>query len=311
MCARMDLEMQYDYNLLKLILVLNDTRQTVAAAKVLRVSQPTVSVMLKKLRDQFDDELFVRDKTQLRPTAKCLKLIELIPNLVEQLDGLYALDKSWAIGDLKGEVQLMFPPTMMRWLAAPLITKLAQAAPNLTIDCRCWSEDALNKLESNSACWGVGYLPMDTNKTLIEKPLGYDKFELIMRRDHPLSESNLAQLRGYPLCINLIPGYIELSKAEMLIKKYGLNKQISLRSSDMALMLDVVEQSDFICIASTKCRSSLSEAFRCEPLPLELFKDTFRRSFSLFTHLKNKHDPLTNWLHSQIELIISHEQYDY
>lgn len=300
--------MQYDYNLLKLILVLNDTRQTVAAAKALRVSQPTISVMLKKLREQFDDELFVRDKTQLKPTAKCLKLIEMIPSLLEQLDGLYTVDKTWVIGELKGEIQLMFPPTMMKWLAAPLITKLAQVAPHLTIDCRCWSEDAIHKLESNSACWGVGYLPMETNKNLVEIPLGYDKFELVMRRDHPLTESSLEQLRDYPLCINLIPGYIELSKAEMLIKKYGLNKQINLRSSDMGLMLDVVEQSDFICIASTKCRPSLSEAFRYEPLPIELFKDTFRRSFSLFTHLKNKHDPLTAWLQMQIENVINDKQ---
>ncbi|KII75415.1 LysR family transcriptional regulator [Vibrio renipiscarius] len=299
--------MQYDYNLLKLILVLNDTQQTVAAARTLRVSQPTISVMLKKLREQFDDELFVRDKTQLKPTAKCLKLIDLIPNILEQLEGLYSIDKSWAIEELKGEVQLLFPPTMMRWLAAPLISKLAALAPKLTIDCRCWSEDAILKLETNTACWGVGYLPMETNKNLIETFLGYDKFELIMRHDHPLTESNLTQLREYPLCINLIPGYIESSKAEMLIKKYHLNKHINLRSSDLGLMLDVVKESDFIGIASTKCRSSLSDAFRCEPLPVELYKDTFRRSFSLFTHLKNKHDPLTQWLQVTIESIIQQQ----
>ena len=302
--------MQYDYNLLKLILVLNDTRQTVAAAKTLRVSQPTVSVMLKKLREQFDDELFVRDKTQLKPTPKCLKLIDAIPGLIEQLNSLYTIDKSWAIEQAKGEIQLLFPPTMMGWLAAPLIIKLAESAPNLTIDCRCWSEDAIQKLESNIACWGVGYLPMETNKNLVEKALGYDKFELIMRRDHPLTESSLDQLREYPLCINLIPGYIESSKAEMLIKKYALNKQINLRSSDMGLMLDVVKQSNFICIASTKCRTRLSDEFRSEPLPLELFKDTFRRPFSLFTHLKNKHDPLTQWIHNEVEQIINGQLHD-
>ncbi|MEZ9702759.1 LysR family transcriptional regulator [Vibrio sp. 10N.261.46.E12] len=105
--------MTRDLNLLRLILVLNETRQTVSAAKALNVSQPTISVMLRKLREQFDDELFVRDKARLEPTPKCLKLIETLPLLLEQLDNLYIPNEEWDLEDLRGEVQIMLPSPLL------------------------------------------------------------------------------------------------------------------------------------------------------------------------------------------------------
>ncbi|MGR5543348.1 LysR family transcriptional regulator, partial [Vibrio campbellii] len=78
-----------DYNLLKLLVTLYETRQTVATARKLNISQPTVSVMLKKLREQFSDELFVRHNNLLEPTQKCTSLVSKIPTLLDQLDALY------------------------------------------------------------------------------------------------------------------------------------------------------------------------------------------------------------------------------
>ena len=64
-----------DLNLLKLLIILNEERQTILAAKRMNLSQPTISIMLKKLRDQFDDPLFIRDKNNLIPTVKCAHIL--------------------------------------------------------------------------------------------------------------------------------------------------------------------------------------------------------------------------------------------
>ncbi len=292
--------MSKDYNLLRLLLVLNETRQTVLAAKTLNVSQPTISVMLKKLREQFSDELFVRSKTQLEPTPKCLTLIAKLPELLEQLEQLYLDEEAWNIADMSGELKLLLPSPLMAVIGAPLIGQLTHLAPGLTVECAHWGHNAVQLLERDPKAWGISYLPMDTNKVLYQQDLGYDKFMLIMRKNHPLHDNALTEVSKYPICINTIPGYTEPSKAEMLIKKYALSAHINLRSSDMSMMLRLVKESDYICVATEKCANVLGDDYRYEALPKELYKDTFRRSYALFTHQRNRHNPFTGWLEKEI-----------
>ena len=49
-----------DLNLLLILDALSEERSVTAVARRLRISQPTVSFSLNKLRDFFQDELFVR-----------------------------------------------------------------------------------------------------------------------------------------------------------------------------------------------------------------------------------------------------------
>lgn len=296
--------MTKDLNLLRLILVLNETRQTVSAAKALKVSQPTISVMLRKLREQFDDELFVRDKTKLEPTPKCIELIETLPALLEQIDNLYIPSEEWTLGDLKGEVQIMLPSPLIVPIGVPLLKKLTLEAPQVTFQCVPWLDNGVQTLETDRASWGVSYLPMEVNKTLTEKSLGFDRFMLVLRADHPLQGSALDDVLKYPLCVNVIPGYIQASKAEMLIKKYDLDKNIAIRSNNMSLILEMIKDSDFIYITSSKCRSILDDAYRCEELPPELLKDTYRRELALFTHQANRNNPFTDWLQKETTSLI-------
>ena len=57
-----------DLNLLLVLDALFDERNVTAVARRLRVSQPTVSFSLKKLREFFNDELFVRQGATMQPT---------------------------------------------------------------------------------------------------------------------------------------------------------------------------------------------------------------------------------------------------
>ncbi|MCL9774804.1 LysR family transcriptional regulator [Vibrio methylphosphonaticus] len=296
--------MTKDLNLLRLILVLNETRQTVSAAKALKVSQPTISVMLRKLREQFDDELFVRDKTRLEPTPKCLELIEALPTLLEQIDNLYIPNEEWTLNDLKGEVEIMLPSPLLIPVGVPLLKKLTFEAPQVTFQCTPWLDNGAQTLETNRTSWGVSYLPMEVNKTLTEKTLGFDKFMLVLRADHPLKSNALNEVIQYPLCVNVIPGYIQASKVEMLIKKYDLEKSIAVRSNNMNLILEIVKDSDCIYITSSKCRRVIDDSYRCEELPPELLKDTYRRELALFTHQANRHNPFTDWLQKEITSLI-------
>ncbi len=301
-----------DLNLLRLLIVLNEERQTTLAAKRLNLSQPSISVMLRKLREQFNDPLFIRDKNQLEPTVKCAQLLEQLPSLLEQMDALYRSDSdNWDIAELEGEIQLLFSPPLMATLATPLIHKLTSLAPRVTVECIPWGVDAIAKLEANRMTWGISYLPMETNKNLIQKDLGFDKFVLMMRKDHPLQGNDLAETCSYPLCISIIPGNIEASMAERMMKRHGIDKRVNVRTSDINMMQQLIANSDYIGLISSQYTKISTDTFRFEPLPDSVRQKPALRPLSLFTHQRNRHDGLTQWLYKEAKNIMAGFTTDY
>lgn len=297
--------MTKDLNLLRLLVILSEEKQTVTAARRLNVSQPTVSVMLRKLRDQFNDPLFVRDKNQLEPTVRCQQILQGLPDILDSLDALYVNDDSWDISQVSGEVSLIFSPPLMSTIAAPLVSLLTQHAPEVTVDCYHWGFDTLRDIELKRKCWGFSALPMETNKNILQRELGNDEFVVVMRKEHPLASSGLDEILNYPFCVNLIYGDSSNSRSEQILRKLSLDIKVSVRTSDVTVMLNLVENSDYLGIVSKYLVNSLDERFRYVGLPSELPEEAHHRPLALFTHQRNRHDPLTQWLYQQVVSLIS------
>ncbi|WP_440874243.1 LysR family transcriptional regulator [Thalassotalea sp. PLHSN55] len=294
--------MKKDLNLLRLLIVLNEERQTVLAAKRLHLSQPAISVMLKKLREQFNDPLFVRDKNQLEPTIRCRQLLDAVPPMLDQLDALYINNNDWNIANTQGEVTLLFSPPLMNTLAVPIVQKLSELAPHVTVEAYHWDFDAVRDLELKSNCWGFSYLPMETSNNIFQKDLGNDTFVAVMRKEHPLCSNQLSEMLQYPLCVNVIYGDNNNSRSEKVLKKLQIDKHINVRTSDIGMMLGLVSSSDFIGLVSASNIDRLQQEYRFEVLPEELTNEAILRAFSLFSHQRNRNDPMTQWLFNQAKL---------
>ncbi|MGY1748939.1 LysR family transcriptional regulator [Modestobacter sp. SYSU DS0511] len=66
----------FDLNLVRVFVLLYETRSVTATAEAVHVTQPTVSYSLGKLRRRFDDELFRRGRGGLEPTVVADRLYE-------------------------------------------------------------------------------------------------------------------------------------------------------------------------------------------------------------------------------------------
>ena len=69
MRPKLDLR-QIDLNLLLVFEAVYRTRNTTRAGEVLHLTQPAVSNALKRLRDVFDDVLFVKTANGMQPTPR-------------------------------------------------------------------------------------------------------------------------------------------------------------------------------------------------------------------------------------------------
>lgn len=295
-----------DLNLLKLLIILNEERQTILAAKRMNLSQPTISIMLKKLRDQFDDPLFIRDKNNLIPTVKCAHILSTLPDILTQIDVLYRDNTEWDISQLDGELHLLLSPPLISTLGTQLVKQLTLLAPDLTVQCSHWSINTPKKLEINShQHFGITYLPMETNKTLMEQEVGGDTFAFVVRHDHPMTEATIENLIPYPISICIIPGVTGPSKAEQLIRHFKLKKKINLRTSDVALMTNLMKESEYVGIMPRSLQNSIGDDFRFLAIPHEFVPEDYQRKIAFFCHQKNRKQPLTEWLIKETKRILN------
>lgn len=65
-----------DLNLLRVLTTVFETRSVTIAADRLHITQPSVSYALKRLREEFKDELFNRNNSGMVPTQLAGQLYE-------------------------------------------------------------------------------------------------------------------------------------------------------------------------------------------------------------------------------------------
>src|SRR5687768_4061368 len=67
---------EFDLNLLRVLVALGEKRSVSGAALKLQRSQPAVSASLARLREFFNDPLFVRTGNSMEPTPRAIGLID-------------------------------------------------------------------------------------------------------------------------------------------------------------------------------------------------------------------------------------------
>lgn len=79
---------QLDLNLLRVLVAIHRTGSVTHAGKALSLSQPATSNALSRLRDFFEDELFVRAPSGLKPTRLCEKLAPVVTAQLLSMENL-------------------------------------------------------------------------------------------------------------------------------------------------------------------------------------------------------------------------------
>lgn len=118
-----------DLNLLIAFAVLFREQSVSLAADKLHLGQPAVSGALSRLRDMFDDPLFIRSGHRMQPTARAVALhAELMP-LLEQLQSALFQQAEFHPRQASATITLGMTDWVEMWLMPTLIPALRHAAP--------------------------------------------------------------------------------------------------------------------------------------------------------------------------------------
>lgn len=194
----MDLEVRD----LRLVAALCTQRTTARAAKVLHLSQPSVSRALLSLEDRLDTRLFDRGKRGLVPTPAAQRLASRGEELLA------------ALGELEQSVRDPVEPRHVRlvcecytayhWLPSAL-RRLQPAVPGLSLSlCIEHTEDAVGALQRGDIDAALLTSPRRSDRDIVVRPLMTDEMLFVVAQDHALAKQAAlrpADLREHPLFI--------------------------------------------------------------------------------------------------------------
>lgn len=237
-----------DLNLLLVFDAMIEEGSTVAVARRLKVSQPTVSVSLAKLRDFFRDDLFVRGPGGMQPTAFAqtiqLPIRRIVDTVRDELFRETAFDPatsercfSFSTSDI-GE--LVFVPALLDAVKAE--------APRVTFQCLSMRPaDLQDAMATGKVDLAMGYFPDLTGGGFYEQSLFDHPFTCLVRADHPVIGEDLS-LDQFLALDHLVVEQEGRSQEifERRMKELGLSRHVLLRSPHFMSVPLLVANSDVI-----------------------------------------------------------------
>lgn len=244
---------QLDLNLLRVLVAIHRTGSVTLAGKSLALSQPATSNALARLRDFFEDELFVRAPTGLKPTRLCEQLAvdmhEQLLLMESMLVGRQEFDPAnsdvhWKIS-LSDLGEMMFLPK----LAAALRIDAPHARlSNIAVN----ADQVTAALESREIDLAVGILAPE-HRGIRSELLFHERYMAVtsLNWKPPSGRAgktlSLEQLRQSGFAV-ASPTATFHGSVERMLTRMKLEERIVLRSRHFSAMPDIVRQTDLVGI---------------------------------------------------------------
>lgn len=138
---------KFDLNLLVALNALLEERSVTRAAERLGLTQPAMSAALRRLRDSFNDDLFVVNGKQMIPTPHAQNLAPLVTQMIHSAQALIATSAVFDHRTSQRVFRLYASDYISTILIRPLTIELAILAPGVRIEILPLGPDMRNGLD--------------------------------------------------------------------------------------------------------------------------------------------------------------------
>ncbi|MEZ9892674.1 LysR family transcriptional regulator [Vibrio lentus] len=293
---------QLDLNLLKVLKVLIEVKNTRKASELLFTSQPSISRSLQKLRDYFDDELFIRSQHGLEPTAKLLEIKQTLLPVLSQLEQVLEPESEFDVAQFDGTVNIAINGFIANSISAKLTQILLAQAPKVKVNIVDWGAHTLDLLTSGEVDLGVNYYPLELSKQVYQKRISRDDFVLVCRTGHPLANTLLKSDQQEPLQLAslVVSDWNDnIALAPNVLADVGVKTEVKIRSTYLHSLLSIVKQSDVLFPCSKLLANSLSDEFSFVQFPH--MPNMPNGDIGMTIGRKHRNQPKMRWLESCIE----------
>jgi DNA-binding transcriptional LysR family regulator len=290
-----------DLNLLLVFEALYNERSVTGAARKLGLSQSAVSLSLKRLREEYQDKLFVLVNRAMEPTPLASAISGRLLGAVAMIRETRRLPTVFDFANAErtfnvrardiGEV--VFLPNVLErlWKVAPRVS-----VRTIFLD----PHETLMGLASGRLDLAIGYLPLDA-PDIRRRPLMWEnKYVCVMRRDHPLAGRPLTEEEFFASNHLLVEYATGVHKTlERCLIAGGARDRIKVRLPQYLAAPFHVLRFDLLWCLPEALAAILTQHFALDMQDLP-FKLDIPTEVSLYWHERYHNDLENRWLRSFI-----------
>ena len=282
-----------DLNLLKALDALLDERNVTRAAARLGVTQPAMSGMLVRLRETFDDPLFVRAQRGIVPTDRALALA--VP-VKQVMGGIGTLLQPAVFEPATATVTFTIAATdyALRAIAAPFLAALKPRAPQVRVALLAVEHDQVaGQLERGQVDLAL-LTPDSTPEELHARRLFEESYVCVLRAGHPAAQAGALTLEQFCALDHALVSYEGGSfqgVTDAALDQLGLKRRVSLSVQSFLILPEILRASDMIAVLPHRLVAGLPGlALLAPPLAIPGFTKTAA------WHERTHADPGQRWL---------------
>lgn len=284
-----------DFNLLKALDVLLDERNVTRAAERLALTQPAVSGMLTRLRESFDDPLFVRAQRGMVPTTRALALAEPVKRLLSDIESLLqpqAFDPATA----RMTVTLASTDYALRAVVVPFLSAVREQAPNIRVAVQPVDNQALLAQFDRGEVDLALVTPDVTGHGLHARALFEERYVCVMRAGHPDATAGALTLERFCALDHVLvspAGGAFHGVTDEALARVGKTRRVTVSVTSFLVLPEILKVSDLIAVVPRRLVLDRDDLIIMEP-PLHI--QGFGKSVAW--HERTHRDPGHQWLRS-------------
>lgn len=280
--------------LIPLLITLLETLSVTECAKKMGVTQSAVSHSLRKLREQLDDEIVIRDGNKLVPTTKAEKIYPVLKRWLGELEFIFEstdfnpqTSKRIFYIAATDIVEQVFMPRMIK--------AVERKAPHVSLRVVRWNTDRVySQLMSSEIDMAIGVRNFDY-PNLMQKTLYEEVFVSAVRKKHPFlkSKRGLEEFLSYPHTMTSV-GDRQKGVVDSALEKLNRSRVLTHTVANFSSTPYLVENSECILTAPRRFLEFSTQNHKIEifepPIDLPIF------NVKLFWSKKAHQDQAHTWL---------------
>ncbi|MBF0629423.1 MAG: LysR family transcriptional regulator [Magnetococcales bacterium] len=262
-----------DLNLLVAFDVLMTERSVTQAGRVLGITQAAMSNTLKRLRQTFNDPLFIKHGHTMAPTALALKLSDPITKALDHAQLLLKREQ-FDPSTASRLFRIAISDCVSSVLIPPLLNHLRQKAPRIHLEIiEPGGRDQARILERGEADLLITWFQWVTAGKLHLHRLFEMKFVCIARPDNPHVNGHLS-LEGFLAAdhIQFLPTELTNTPVDEALRQLGHSRKIISRLNNSGIIPHLIASSDLLTVLPDQHAHYFANQLnlKVHPLPFEV-----------------------------------------
>ncbi|WP_318517840.1 LysR family transcriptional regulator [Photobacterium leiognathi] len=294
---------ELDLNLIRLLKAVVEHRSIKLAAMQLGISQPSASRGVVRLKQFFNDPLFVRKAHGVEPSPLAIRLADEFDNILAPIEKVLLEFSEFKPETYQGSISIVVDPYLMDEHGQHLLSCCHKAFPKASLVFSNWDSISQDDMLEGKVDYCILDQETDIAKDIYMQPLFKEKRVILAKKDHPslhLDNNDWASIAPLPLVSLPAPAaYKPLCTVESEYQRMGYEPKVLLKTFNLRVACQMLLETNAIMFASESTADLMSE-LHAYPMPV------VNRNFSHFVvsggYLQtHRNYPLYQHLHQVIQ----------